>query len=121
LAREQLARCLAMEASGAEADGMGAGLRLCHNDPTPGNFIAGPAGRLHLIDWEYAGLGPAAFDLAGLAVGAALDESGDEILLAAYRGRQSLPAELAGHLAAHRAWKAFCQALGALWAGALIE
>jgi len=114
VAREQLARCLA-----AEADGEAASLRLCHNDPTPGNFIAGPDGRLRLIDWEYAGVGPVAFDLAGLAVGAALDESGDEILLAAYRSPQSQPAELAGHLAGqlarHRAWKAFCQALGALW------
>ena len=117
-AREQLARCLATEA-GPDAAGLRQrpDLHLCHGDPTPGNFIAGPDGDLRLIDWEYAGRGPPAFDLAGLAVGAALDPAGDDLLLAAYAGRQ--PG--AGDRARHRAWKAFCQALGALWTGALIE
>lgn len=111
-AREQLARCLAADA-GASAGG----LCLCHNDPTPGNFIAAADGSLRLIDWEYAGLGHPAFDLAGLALGAGLDAAGDDVLLGAYSGRQPRP----GERARHRAWKALCQALGTLWAGALIE
>lgn len=39
---------------------------LCHHDPTAGNIIAS-AGRLYLIDWEYAGMGCRAFDFAALA------------------------------------------------------
>jgi aminoglycoside phosphotransferase (APT) family kinase protein len=116
VAREQLARCRSADAAadvGAAADPP----CLCHNDPTPGNFIAVADGSLRLIDWEYAGLGHPAFDLAGLAVGADLDPSGDEILLRAYRGRSPQP----GELARHEAWKAFCRTLGALWTGALIQ
>lgn len=114
-ARAQLARCLA--GAGAGEGRAGEGLRLCHGDPTPGNFIAGPEGRLHLIDWEYAGLCHPAFDLAGLALGAGLDAAGDEFLLAAYGGCPPGAADRDRH----RDWKAFCQALGDLWAGALIE
>ena len=113
VARDQLARCRSADATAGVADCP----CLCHNDPTPGNFIALTDGSLRLIDWEYAGLGDPAFDLAGLAVGAALDPSGDDILLGAYRGRQPEP----GELARHGAWKAFCRSLGALWTGALIE
>lgn len=109
-ARDRLARCL------AHRDGDGP--CLCHNDPTPGNFIAAPDGsRLRLIDWEYAGLNHPAFDLAGLAVGADLDPAGDDLLLTAYRGRPPTRAERARH----GAWRAFCQALGVLWTRALIE
>ncbi len=40
---------------------------LCHHDPVTANFIdAGD--RWYLIDWEYAGRGCRAFDLAALAV-----------------------------------------------------
>ncbi|MBL8200256.1 MAG: phosphotransferase family protein [Chromatiales bacterium] len=110
-ARAALARCLAADA------GVAAPPCLCHGDPTPGNFIAAPDGSLWLIDWEYAGLGPPAFDLAGLALGAALDPAGDDLLLAAYQGRAPRPAERARH----RDWQAFCQALGTLWTAALIQ
>jgi thiamine kinase-like enzyme len=37
-----------------------------------------------LVDWEYAGLGDPAFDLANFAVNNDLDEEGDRALLAAY-------------------------------------
>ncbi len=104
-ARDRLARCR------PAFDGS----CLCHNDPTPGNFVAGANGGLHLIDWEYAAPGDPAFDLAGLAVGAGLDASGDDLLLGAYAGRRPGPAERARH----QAWKAFCEALGVLWANAL--
>ena len=36
---------------------------LCHNDLNSQNMIEDGAGRLWLVDWEYAGRGDAAFDL----------------------------------------------------------
>ena len=105
-AHRQLAR--------AVADG-GAEPCFCHNDPTPGNFIAGPSGSLHLIDWEYAGRCHPEFDLAGLAVGAALTGAGVDLLLQTYQGRPPTRAETARH----RAWEAVCVSLGELWAGAV--
>jgi aminoglycoside phosphotransferase (APT) family kinase protein len=57
----------------------------CHNDLLAANFIADGA-RLWIVDWEYAGMGDPAFDLANFAVSNGLDEAGDEALLAAYGG-----------------------------------
>jgi len=82
---------------------------FCHGDPTPGNFIAGPGGRLTLIDWEYAGLADPYFDLAGLATG-----PGDH-LLTAYLGR----APRAPERARLAAWLAFAVELTALWTAAV--
>jgi len=57
----------------------------CHNDLLAANFIhAGE--RLWIVDWEYAGMGDPAFDLANFAVNNGLDEAGDHELLAAYGG-----------------------------------
>lgn len=89
--------------------------RFCHNDLTPGNFIAGPTGTLHLIDWEYAGLCDPAFDLAGFAAGADLNPDQSRCLLTSYHGRPPEPAELARHLA----WQVFCRSLAALWQGVI--
>ena len=64
--------------------------RPCHNDLLPANFIRarGPGGgeRLWIVDWEYAGMGDPAFDLANFAVNNGLDEAGDRALLEAYGG-----------------------------------
>jgi len=57
----------------------------CHNDLLAANFIHGD-GRLWVVDWEYAGMGDPAFDLANFAVNNGLDEAGDDELLAAYGG-----------------------------------
>jgi thiamine kinase-like enzyme len=54
----------------------------CHNDLLAANFIGGE--RLWIVDWEYAGMGDPAFDLANFAVSNGLDEAGDAELLAAY-------------------------------------
>lgn len=89
--------------------------RFCHNDPTPGNFIVGAGHSLHLIDWEYAGLGDPAFDLAGVASGADLTPEESRHLLGSYLGRAPGPAEVARH----EAWQVFCRALAALWLAAL--
>ncbi len=60
-------------------------LTPCHNDLLAANFIA--AGRrLWIVDWEYAGMGDPAFDLANFAVNNGLDEPGDGELLEAYGG-----------------------------------
>jgi thiamine kinase-like enzyme len=57
----------------------------CHNDLLAANFIDGGE-RLWIVDWEYAGMGDGAFDLANFAVNNGLDEDGDRELLEAYGG-----------------------------------
>jgi thiamine kinase-like enzyme len=57
----------------------------CHNDLLAANFVGG-ADRTWIVDWEYAGMGDPAFDLANFAVNNGLDEVGDAELLAAYGG-----------------------------------
>jgi len=59
--------------------------RPCHDDLLAANFIDDGT-RLWIVDWEYAGMGDPAFDLANFAVNNDLDEAGDEALLAAYGG-----------------------------------
>jgi len=63
--------------------------RPCHNDLLAANFIH-DGDRLWIVDWEYAGMGDPAFDLANFAVNNELDEAADEALLHAYGGG-SLP------------------------------
>jgi thiamine kinase-like enzyme len=60
-------------------------LAPCHNDLLGANFIHGGE-RLWIVDWEYAGMGDPAFDLANFAVSNDLDEEGDRLLLGAYGG-----------------------------------
>ncbi len=60
-------------------------LRTCHNDLLNANLIrAGDA--LVLVDWEYAGMGDALFDLGNLAANHELAEDEERELLTAYRG-----------------------------------
>jgi thiamine kinase-like enzyme len=58
-------------------------LRPCHNDLLPANFVHDTR-QVWIIDWEYAGMGDPAFDLANFAVNNGLDAGGDRELLAAY-------------------------------------
>jgi thiamine kinase-like enzyme len=58
-------------------------LAPCHNDLLTANFV-GAADRTWIVDWEYAGMGDPAFDLANFAVNNGLDEDGDAELLEAY-------------------------------------
>ncbi len=60
-------------------------LRPCHDDLLAANFIH-DGERVWIVDWEYAGMGDPAFDLANYAVNNALDEDGDRELLALYGG-----------------------------------
>jgi thiamine kinase-like enzyme len=54
-----------------------------HIDPSPANFLLGRQG-LFLIDWEYSAMCEPAWDLAGLAIEARLDETQRRQLLDAY-------------------------------------
>ncbi len=63
--------------------------RPCHNDLLAGNVIrASDDDRIMLVDWEYAGLGDARFDLGNLSVNNGYDEATDERLLSAYYGER---------------------------------
>ncbi len=64
----------------------------CHNDLLPGNVLFSPGdesgadGRVWLLDFEYAGMNDAFFDLANLSVNAGLGAEADEELLHWYFG-----------------------------------
>jgi thiamine kinase-like enzyme len=57
----------------------------CHDDLLAANFVH-DGERPWIVDWEYAGMGDPAFDLANFAVNNGLDEAGDEELLGLYGG-----------------------------------
>jgi thiamine kinase-like enzyme len=58
---------------------------LCHNDLLPANVLLADD-RLWIIDYEYAGMNHALFDLANLSVNCDLGEAADHRLLTAYDG-----------------------------------
>jgi thiamine kinase-like enzyme len=62
---------------------------LCHNDLLPANVLLA-ADRLWIIDYEYAGMNHAVFDLANLSVNCDFDEAADHRLLMAYDGDVSV-------------------------------
>ncbi|MDX6664168.1 MAG: hypothetical protein QOG68_374 [Solirubrobacteraceae bacterium] len=73
---------------------------LCHNDLLPANFIlddGGPEGaegggsRLWIIDWEYAAMGDAYFDLGNLSAMNGFDIAEDTELVTAYLGHCDEP------------------------------
>jgi thiamine kinase-like enzyme len=70
--------------------------RPCHNDLLTANLIRDSAGRLLLVDWEYAGMGDPFFDLGNLAVNNDFDDAADHRLLSAYLGHAPDEAALAG-------------------------
>jgi thiamine kinase-like enzyme len=58
---------------------------LCHNDLLNANFLD-EDGRLRIVDWEYAGMGDAFFDLANFSTNHDLVEEDDRLLLRCYFG-----------------------------------
>ena len=58
---------------------------LCHHDLNPLNLLVDGDGRVWLVDWEYAGLGDAAIDLASFACQHGLGASQRAQLVEAYR------------------------------------
>lgn len=81
---------------------------FCHHDLTAGNLLGE---RPWLLDWEYAALGDAAFELAVIADGFGLDPAASAAMLAHYRagGGELDPARLAARLC-------WVHLLTALWA-----
>ena len=59
--------------------------RPCHNDLLNGNFIDDGT-RIHILDWEYAGMGDIFFDLGNFAAQHEFNDEQDKILLRVYFG-----------------------------------
>lgn len=66
----------------------------CHHDLNLDNFLVTPTGKLHLLDWEYAGNGYAWFDLATFSIEARLDREQEYLFLQEYGGN-ALQAQVA--------------------------
>ena len=60
----------------------------CHNDVLCENWVVSDAGKMYLIDWEYAGMNDSIWDVADLSIEAVYDHALDEVLLRAYLGRE---------------------------------
>jgi thiamine kinase-like enzyme len=84
-------------------------LRPCHNDLLNANFID-DGSRIRIVDWEYAGMGDAYFDLGNFSINHELDADQDAILLTAYLGEAPSPA-LAARLTLMRVLSDFREAM----------
>jgi thiamine kinase-like enzyme len=84
-------------------------LRPCHNDLLNANFID-DGSRIRIVDWEYAGMGDAYFDLGNFSINHELDADQDTILLGAYLGEAPSPA-LAARLTLMRVLSDFREAM----------
>lgn len=56
----------------------------CHNDALCENWVVDGNGRMYLIDWEYAGMNDAMWDLADVSIEAGYNSETDEKLLYCY-------------------------------------
>jgi thiamine kinase-like enzyme len=63
--------------------------RPCHNDLLNANFLESD-GRVYILDWEYAGMGDAYFDLANFSRHHDFSPEQDAVLLEAHDGQASL-------------------------------
>jgi thiamine kinase-like enzyme len=81
----------------------------CHNDLLNENFL--DDGAIRIIDWEYAGMGDVAFDLANFAVHHGLTHEQDRYLLGCYFGQATVL-----HAARHELMKIASDCREALWA-----
>jgi thiamine kinase-like enzyme len=86
-------------------------LAPCHNDLLGANFIRSPEG-LHIVDWEYSGMGDRFFDLANFTVNLRLDADAAALFLDAYFGQPS--DEHTGHLWLMRFMSDFREAMWGL-------
>ncbi|MCF0256676.1 MAG: phosphotransferase family protein [Bacteroides heparinolyticus] len=59
----------------------------CHNDALCENWVLGD-GRMYLIDWEYAGMNDAMWDLADVSIEACFLKEHDEKFLTSYLGKE---------------------------------
>ena len=65
-------------------------LQPCHNDLLSGNFID-DGSRIRIVDWEYAGMGDASFDLGNFSINHGLSPDEDAELVRAYLGGSAVP------------------------------
>jgi thiamine kinase-like enzyme len=70
---------------------------LCHNDLLNANFID-DGDRIRVVDWEYAAMGDAYFDLGNFAVNHGLADEEQSFLLEAYAGEAAAQALARLHL-----------------------
>ena len=82
--------------------------RLCHNDLLNENFL--DDGNIRILDWEYAGMGAPAFDLANLAVHHGFSDEQDRFLLEYYFGEVT-----PRHFARHKLMKIASDCREAMW------
>ncbi|QIB66649.1 choline/ethanolamine kinase family protein [Kineobactrum salinum] len=76
-----------------QAETLAGPLLLCHNDLLRSNRLHS-GGRLWAVDWEYAAMGSAWFDLAAVQAGDEMPEADSRALLQAYLGREPQPQQL---------------------------
>ena len=91
-----------------DAERLGAGLVLCHNDTYAPNFLTDDEENLYLIDWEYAGLNYAANDIGCILCRYDWSDEQIERYLKAYVGRELTEDE-------HRYYMAFLPISAFYW------
>lgn len=92
----------------ADAQRLGYGLVLCHNDTYEPNYLYDDAGNIYLIDWEYAGLNYVANDIGCILCRYDWTKEQIERYLEAYVGRELTAEE-------HRYYMAFLPISAFYW------
>jgi len=91
---------------------------LCHNDVNAANLLRQADGSLALIDWEYAAIGPPAFELGLVAEYHALTDAATRLLLAAYdQAGGSCGADIVGLTG----WRHLYRLVQTLWSAAVLR
>lgn len=86
----------------------------CHNDLLNENFL--DDGNIRIIDWEYAGMGDPAFDLANFAAHHQLNDEQDQLLLEDYYAPSIEKKGLGLKIARHQLMKIASDMREAMWA-----
>ena len=92
----------------ADAQRLGYGLVLCHNDTYEPNYLCNDCGEIYLIDWEYAGLNYAANDIGCILCRYDWTDAQIERYLKAFVGRKLTEEE-------HRYYMAFIPISAFYW------
>lgn len=89
--------------------------QACHNDLLNENLL--DDGNIRILDWEYAGMGDPAFDLANFAVHHELGDDQDHFLLESYYAtlRPLQEHEIAPKYARHKLMKIISDCREAMW------
>jgi thiamine kinase-like enzyme len=91
-----------------DAERLGYGLVLCHNDTYEPNYLYDDKGEIYLIDWEYAGLNYAANDIGCILCRYDWSDAQIERYLKAFVGRELTEDE-------HRYYMAFLPISAFYW------